>query len=234
MLIAHASDLSGDDTSAFLHAAALTRNGSRLVTLHAGLEERVPAHASELAVRWGRPIEHELCRVDLEDDVSDSLLEPLQRLRPDLVVVGTHARHGFAAWLHDSVGEAIARNLRVPVLVVPNQLRGFVDPHSGAVDLRRVIVPAGNAGDARQAVAAAQLLARLAGSPVALEIVHAGPTDPDLERLGVVVQRIEGTLEDAIVAAARARNACLIVMATRGHDAVGDCLLYTSPSPRDS
>lgn len=224
MLIAHASDLTGDDSSAFVHAAALTRNGSRLVTLHAGLEQRVPADASELAARWGRPIEHELHRVELEDDISDSLLEPLRRLRPDLVVVGTHARHGVAAWLHDSVGEAIARNLRVPVLVVPNQLRGFVDPLSGAVDLRSVIVPAGHAGDARKAVAAAQLLAWMAGAPVELQIVHAGPIDPDLERLGLAVHRIEGTLEGAIVAAASARDACLIAMATRGHDAVGDVL----------
>lgn len=54
--------------------------------------------------------------------------------------------------------------------------------------------------------------------------MHAGPIDPDLERLGVAIQRIEGTLEDAIVAATRARDACLIVMVTRGHDAVGDVL----------
>ena len=224
MLIAHASDLSGDDASAFLHAAALTQNGSRLVTLHAGPEQGVPADASELAARWGRPIEHELHRVDLEDDVSDSLVEPLQRLRPDIIVVGTHARHGFAAWLHDSVGESIARNLCVPVLVVPNHSRGFVDPQSGAVDLRRVIVPAGDAGDARKAVAAARFLARIAGSPVELEIVHAGPIDPGLERLGLAVHRIDGSLDDAISAAARARDACLIVMATHGHDTVGDVL----------
>jgi len=224
MLIAHTSDFSGDDASAFLHAAALTRNGSRLVTLHAGPEERVPADASELAARWGRPIEHEIRRIDLEEDVSDSLLEPLQRLRPDLVVVGTHARRGFAAWLRDSVGEAIARNVCVPVLVVPNQARGFVHPHSGAVELRRVVVPAGNAGDARNAVAAAQLLARIAESRVELEIVHAGAIDPELELLGLAVQRIDGSLDHAIVAAARARDACLIAMATRGHDAVGDVL----------
>lgn len=222
MLIAHASDLSGDDASAFLHAAALTRNGARLVTLHAGREARVLIDASELAARWGRPIEHQLHLVELEDDVSDSLLEPLQRLRPDLVVVGTHARHGFAAWLHDSVGEAIARNLCVPVLVIPNQSRGFVDPLRGAVDLRRVIVPAGTASDARKAVAAAQLLGRLSESVVELELVHAGPSDPELERLGLAIRRIDGALDDAIVAAAR--DACLIAMATHGHDAVGDVL----------
>lgn len=224
MLIAHASDFSGDDASAFLHAAALTRDGSRLVTLHAGPEGRVPVDASELAARWGHPTKHELHRVELEDDVSDGLLEALQRLRPDLVVVGTHARHGFAAWLHDSVGEAIARNLCVPVLVVPNQARGFVDPQSGAVDLRRVIVPAGNASDARKAAAAAQLLGRISASVVALELVHARPIDPDLERLGLALRRIDGALDDAIIAAARARDACLIAMATHGHDAVGDVL----------
>ena len=224
MLIAHASDLSGDDTSAFLHAAALTRSGSRLVILHAGSPRGVPPGVPELAARWGRPIEHELHSVELEDDVSDSLLEPLRRLRPDLVVVGTHARHGLAAWLHGSVGEAIARNLDMPVLVVPNQSRGFVDPQSGAVDLRRILIPAGNAEDGRKAVAAAHLVARMAESSVELEIVHAGPLDPDLERLVPTIQRIEGALEEAVVAAARARDASLIVMATRGHDAVGDVL----------
>jgi nucleotide-binding universal stress UspA family protein len=227
MLIAHASDLSGDDTSAFLHAAALTGTGARLVTIHAGPEGSVPPMASQLATRWGRPIAHELHRVELDDDVSDSLLQPLRRLEPVLVVVGTHARHGLAAWLHDSVGEAIARNLRVPVLVVPNQSRGFVDPDSGAVDLRKIIVPAGNAEDARKGVAAAHLLAGIAGSSAEIEVVHAGSTDPELEHLGLVIHRIDGALDDAIIATARARDACLVVMATRGHDAIGDVLRGT-------
>lgn len=236
MLIAHASDLSGDDTSALLHAAALTRNGARLVTLHAGIEGGVSPRVSELAARWGRPIEHELRRVELDDDVSDSLLEPLQRLGPDIVVVGTHARHGFAAWLRGSIGEAIARNLRVPVLVVPNRSRGFVDPKSGVVDLRRVLVPVGSAADGRMAMDAAHLLARLAGSPIELGIVHAGAIDPELAGLGLAIQAIEGALDDGIVAAARARDACLIVMATRGHDAAGDVLRgsHTERAIRDA
>lgn len=226
MRIAHASDLSGHDTAAFLHAAALARDGARLVTIHAGLDGSVPPDAQELAARWGRPIEHEIHRVELDDDdVSDSVIEPLRQLRPDLVVVGTHARHGLAALLRGSVGQAIARNLDVPVLVVPNRSRGFVDPQSGAVDLRRIIVPAGNARDAREGVAAAHRLARMAGAHAELEIVHAGPIDPELDALGLTLTRIEGVLEDAIIAIAHARDACLIVMTTRRHDAVGDVLL---------
>jgi nucleotide-binding universal stress UspA family protein len=225
ILIAHASDLTGDDTSAFFHAAALARTGSRLITIHAGDDGGVPSpSASELAARWGRPIDHELRRFEADDDVCDSVIEPLRQLRPELVVVGTHARHGLATWLRGSVGETIARNLAVPVLVVPNQSRGFVDPRSGAVDLRRVIIPAGNADEARRGVAAAQRLAQIAGAAAELELVHAGPIDPDLERIGLVITRIDGVLEEAIIAAARARGACLIVMPTRGHDGVGDVL----------
>ncbi|HEU4732952.1 MAG TPA: universal stress protein [Kofleriaceae bacterium] len=226
MLIAHASDLTGDDAAAFLHAAALARNGSRFLTIHAGNGGEAPSPtASELAARWGRPIDHELRRVEREDDVSDSVLEALRQLRPDLVVVGTHVRHGLTAWLRGSVGEAIARNLEMPVLVVPNQSRGFVDPATGELDLHRILVPAGNAHDGRRGVEAARRLAWIAGAAAGMEIVHAGPDDPGLESLGLTITRITGVLEHAIVEAARARDACLIVMPTRGHDGLGDLLL---------
>lgn len=229
MLIVHASDLTGDDAAAFLHAAALASHGARLITLHAGEAERQPApSAPELAARWGRPIDHELRCFESDDDDADAVVEALRQLRPDLVVVGTHARHGITAWIRGSVGEAIARNLRVPVLVVPNHARGFVDPRDGAVALRRIIVPADHAAAARRGAEAARWLAQLAGHAPRpddeLAIAHAGAVDPDLERLGIPVLRIEGILEHGILAAARARDACLIAMATQGHDGIGDVL----------
>ena len=146
-------------------------------------------------------------------------------------MVGTHARHGIATWVRGSVGETIARNLQAPVLVVPNRSRGFVDPHDGTIDLRRILIPAGRAEDARRGAEAARWLARLAGCASELELVHAGAADPALERLGLPIARIEGALEDGIVAAARERHACLIVMATRGHDGAGD-LLHGSHTER--
>lgn len=234
MRIVHACDFTGDDVPAVLHAAALASRGARLITLHAGRDDREPSPSPpELAARWGRPIDRELVRIAIEaDDVSDgaadNLIDALRELRPELVVVGTHARHGIAAWIRGSIGEAIARNLRVPVLVVPNHARGFVDPRDGAVALRRILVPADHAEAARRGAEAARWLAQLAGHAPGpddeLAIVHAGAIDPDLERLGIPILRIEGILENAILAAARARDACLIAMATRGHDSVGDVL----------
>jgi nucleotide-binding universal stress UspA family protein len=225
MLIVHASDLTRDDTTAFLHAAALTRNGSRLVTVHAGPEISALPSAAELSARWGRPIEHELRRVEIDEDVPDSVLEQLRQLGPDLVVVGTHARHGLAAWLRGSIAEAIARNLVVPVLVVPNRARGFVSAQTGAVDLRKIVVPAGSAEDARLGIDAAHRLAGAVGAAADCEVVHVGPRDPDLDRLGLPVVQLQGPLEDAIVSVARTRDARLIAMVTRGHDQVGDVLL---------
>jgi nucleotide-binding universal stress UspA family protein len=240
MLIVHASDLTGDDDAAFLHAAALASRGARLITLHAGPagpvrdDEHEPSPgAAELAARWGRPIDHELVQIasitdEISDGVADGLIEALRELRPDLIVVGTHARRGIAAWIRSSISEAIARNLAVPVLVVPNRARGFVDPRDGTVDLRRIIVPADHAEAARRGAEAARWLAQLAGHAAGPEddlvIVHAGAPDPDLHRLAIPVLGIEGVLEDAIAEVARARDAGLIAMATRGHDGVVDVL----------
>lgn len=225
MLIAHATDLTGEDASAFLHAAALAGiAGARLVTVYAGPDGAAPApDASELAARWGRAIDHEFRRVECCDDVADTVIEALRELRPALVVVGTHARHGLAALLHGSVGEAVARNLDVPALVVPNHGRGFVDPRTGAIDLHHIVIPSGSAADARRGIAAARdLLAMAADRSATLELVHVGAVDPEIERLGVAVTRVEGALEETLVEVVRSHRACIVVMPTRGHDGAGD------------
>lgn len=229
MLIAHATDLSGDDGAAFVHASALAAASSaRLVTVHgnapASEASRLP-DASTFATRWGRPIWHDRHCHECCDDVSDTVLDAMKTLAPDLVVLGTHARHGIAALFHQSVGEAIARNVTVPALVVPNKTAGFVDAATGAIDLRRILIPAGTVADAERGIAAArQLLAMLHIHDAELELLHVGIEEPALLTLGVRVTRTEGPLEEAILAAARARQACLIVMPTRGHDQVGDVL----------
>ena len=230
MLIAHATDLTGDDTSAFVHASALAAtSASRLVTVHGNAPENAAAtlpDAAELATRWGRAIDYERRCHECCDDVADTVIDALRELRPELVVLGTHGRHGLAALVRGSVSEIITRNLAVPALVVPNLGRGFVDPATGAIDLRRIVIPAGTAADALRGLNAARRLLALGGrTDAVLELVHVGAPDPALEQLGVMVTRVEGRLEDAILDVARTRDACLIVMPTSGHDGFGDVLL---------
>lgn len=241
MLIAHATDLSGDDTPAFVHASALAAaSASRLVTVHGNAAPHTASQlpdASELATRWSRTIDHvRLCH-ECCDDAADTVIDAIHGLKPDLVVLGTHARHGLRALLHASVGEAIARNLAAPALIVPNQSRGFVDAATGTIDLHRILIPAGNVDQARRGLAAARTLLSLAGVANAeLEIVHSGDDDPALAQLGVPVTRVSSDVDHAILGTARKRNACLIVMPTQGHDSVGDVLLgsHTERVIRDS
>jgi nucleotide-binding universal stress UspA family protein len=211
--IAHTTDLGGDDGPAFLHACALAAaSRARLITIHgnAGAAEvaRLP-DAAPLAARWGRPIAHERICHECCDDVADTVVDAIRRVDPTLVVAGTHARHGLAALLAGSVAEAVARNVAAPTLIVPNRARGFVDPATGAIDLTRVLVPSGEGADAARGLAAARAFAELAGRPDA-EIVPLHISTPHIA--------------DAIVAEAQARDACLIVMATHGHDGLLDAL----------
>jgi len=229
MLIAYATDLSGDDQAAFVHASALAAaGGARLVTLYgdtAGGEAARLPEAAVLAARWGRSIAHEQRRC-AGAGAAGAVLEALGELQPGLVVLGSHGRHGLAALLHGSVGEAIARRIEVPALVVPNHSRGFVDPATGAIELRRIVIPAGDAIEGARGLAAARLFVALAGARDArLQILHVGDEDPRLAELGVEVTRERGKLEEAIVDVARAYGASLIAMPTRGHDGIGDALL---------
>lgn len=230
MLIAHATDLTGDDDAAFVHATALAAAGSALlVTIHGNpvqaSVEQLP-DATALAARWGRTVRHERRCHECCDDVADTVLDALVDLKPDLVVVGTHGRHGFAALTRGSVGEAIARNLAVPALVVPNPAASFVDRATGAIDLRHILIPAGNRAFALRGLDAARSLVALAGvADAELELLHVGTDDPTLATLGVKLTRADGKLEDAILEVARTRQACVIVMPTRGHDGIGDVLL---------
>lgn len=225
MIIAHATDLTGDDTAAFVHAVALaTASGARLVTLHGNPGGASPDQlpdARELARTWGVEVEHDRRCHECCDDVGDTIVDALRDLRPALVVFGTHARHGLSALFRASVSASVIRNLDVPALVVPNRGRSFVDVTTGAIDLSRIAIPAGSLAEATHGVTGARELVRIARAGAAsLELLHAGTPNPELSRLGLPVTNVDGSLEQAIVLAAR--DASVIVMPTHGHDSTGD------------
>jgi nucleotide-binding universal stress UspA family protein len=212
-VIAHTTDLSGDDTAAFVHAAAFAAaSGGRLITLHGNPgpadASRLP-DAAVLAARWGRPIEQQRICHECCEDVADTLLDALRGFTFELVVTGTHGRHGLSSLVHASVAEALARNLTVPTLVVPNLGRGFVDAATGTIALRRVLVPVGDAAEEARGRAAVHALTELAGSD-AIEIItfHAHAAAP-----------ARAILEEAL-----SRDVDAIVMSTHGHDGIGDVL----------
>jgi len=232
--IAFATALRNDEGPALTTAAALAAaTGAKLFTVHAATSAPIGdvPRAADTAARWGRVIESEIMLHTCCDDPTDTLLDALRRITPDLVIVGTHGRSGLAQILDESMAESVARNVAVPTLFVPLHGKGLANAATGAIDLSRILVPAGDATSARVGLEAAAWLARatLAGAvEVVLLHVDDGTAAPDVgdlpEGLSVVRKSVKGPLEDAIVELSVGFDACAIVMATRGHDGLVDSI----------
>ena len=232
--IAFATGLGTDEQPAFATAIALAAaSQAKLVTVHActGAPAGEVPRAEETAARWGLPLQSEVMLHTCCDDPADTLLDALHRVVPDLVVMGTHGRSGLAQIFTESVSESVARNVSVPTLFVPLHGRGLASPTSGAIDLHRILVPAGDAVATRVGLEAAAWLARAVGAgSVEIVLVHVddGKPAPETgevpEGLSIVRKTAKGSLEDAIVELSVGFDACAIVMATRGHDGVLDSI----------
>jgi nucleotide-binding universal stress UspA family protein len=249
LTIAHTASLVDEDLPAFRHAVAIAqRSQSRLVSVHAGesagARGRIP-RAADVLSRWGlvpdgagdadvanAGVRHERVVEPPGVEPVAALVAYLRRLSPDLLVATTEARKGIARLFAGSVAEALARGVGTPALIFPAGCRGFVDVDSGKVSMGRVVVPV---GDAESAVAATTCLSwfvdTVGAGMLDVELVHAGEVK-ELEGLRLVQregirfheQAPTGSIEDAILAAAESTSADLIVMATRGHDSLGDTI----------
>jgi nucleotide-binding universal stress UspA family protein len=236
--IVHATDLIHDDSRAFEHGIALARAAkAKLISLHANAPEEAAAAMSDAArvlIAWGDEpdaVEFERKVHNCCDDPVDTILDAIRKVEPDLVIASTHQRSALARFLGGSAAEAIAHNAKSPTLLLPVEARGFVAGENGALDLHRILVPIGDEAEAARAVASAAWIAEIAGvETVEFVLLHVGePTEPSLEPLtskpGWTARciNVQGTdIEKAIVT--NAVDACLIVMATRGHDTVSDVL----------
>jgi nucleotide-binding universal stress UspA family protein len=72
-------------------------------------------------LRFAQPVSEDV-PVDalaLNGDAAQVILEQAAGLGADLLVMGTHGRHGFQRWVLGSVAEKVLRRASVPVLTVP-------------------------------------------------------------------------------------------------------------------
>jgi len=238
MLIAHLANEADPNEPGFAHSVALAARGhARLASVHACAQSAPPVdlpHASELLERWGWSadgVAHERIQHACCDAVDETLLDALHQLQPDILVASTHARSGLPRLLWGSVAEGVARNVRVPTLLLPLDGKQLLDPRSGTLWLSRVLLPVSNQQDAQRAVDAACQLSALAGaSDVELVLLHVDDGHPAPEPLipkgfAVQSQQVPGPIAHAVRVAADALDADLVVMVTHGHDGIGDVLL---------
>jgi nucleotide-binding universal stress UspA family protein len=99
------------------YAAALARNyGAKLDLLHVCTQSQSKSKEdmTAAAAALGSGIGTEIA----EGDVVSAIRLAVSEHRTDLLVMGTHGRHGFERLLFGSTTEAILRSTRIPVLVV--------------------------------------------------------------------------------------------------------------------
>jgi nucleotide-binding universal stress UspA family protein len=189
----HPTDFSEASELAFAHALKLTLlTRGELRILHV-VPDAGPAGwrhfpgVREALERWGvlppgsPPAAVAGLGVDIEkiqtaaDDPVAQTAEFLRRHPADVIVMATHPRDGLARWRQPSVAAAISQHAGEIALFVPEGSAGFVSPSTGALNLRRVLVPLDHAPSPQPAVDAAAALASLAGDdPVTFRLLHAG------------------------------------------------------------
>lgn len=232
--IAFATALKPNETPALVSAAALAvAADARLVSVYAseGITTRELPHPERLADTWGATLRHEEMAHTCCDDATNTLLDALDRVKPELVVVGTHRRSALAQIFTGSVGESVARNTRVPTLFVPLDGPGLASAETGRVEIENILVPAGDSHSVRVALQHVAWLAEtLKLRDVDVVLIHVGEGEmPSLDVLpeGLRIRRrmVSGSLEDALAREHDTLSKCLFVMATRGHDEFGDTLL---------
>jgi nucleotide-binding universal stress UspA family protein len=104
-----------------LHAYQLPITGVPDPVVLAEIDQRVLAWAlGELDACIGRRKDRGVTIVPLlrQGDARQAALDVAEEISADLIVMGTHGRHGVARALIGSVAEAVVRTSRVPVLTV--------------------------------------------------------------------------------------------------------------------
>jgi nucleotide-binding universal stress UspA family protein len=240
--VLHPTDLSPESEPAFAHALAIAlAQQAKLTLLSVGAEatedwRRFP-RVRETLERWrllepgsaqSAVVERLGIRVQkvgiAASEPVDAIREYLRDHPADLVVLATAQREGVTRLLQGSVAQQVARASRTRALFVPKEVKGFIAPATGALSLRRLLVPIAHETNASAAVeGAARLASALGELPVAVTLLHVGGKFPAVEppsgsdwtwsrllRKGDAVQEI--------LTAARDLDVDAIVMTSDGRD----------------
>ena len=143
----------------------------------------------------------------------------------DLMVLMTHARSGARRWLEGSIAEAAARRSRARTLFLRENQEGFVDPATGALSLKTILLPVDDALAPWEASRWADAIRGLVAPGAQVHLLHVGPPGrANVHGIEGAVDVRQGPVVETIIGVAAEIGAGLIVMPTAGHDGVLDAL----------
>jgi nucleotide-binding universal stress UspA family protein len=189
-----------------------------------------------------------------EGDVTDTILAFAQTRAVDLIVMGTHGRHGLDHVLLGSVTEKVLRKARCPVLAVRKPAHEFAAPGDSAepVHLRKILFGVDFSTYSERALLYALSLAEEYKAELTLlHVMEDFPLHKDLTGVtSEVVQQLEGLLPpsarpgnllkprlrvgkpyEEIIRCAREADTDLIILGVRGRNAL-DLAIFGSTTHR--
>jgi nucleotide-binding universal stress UspA family protein len=189
-----------------------------------------------------------------EGDITDTILAFAQTRGVDLIVMGTHGRHGLDHILLGSVTEKVLRKAPCPVLAVRKPAHQFVAPADSAepVLLRKILFGVDfSTYSERALVYALSLAEEYKAELTLLHVMEDFPLHKDLTTVtSEVVQQLEGLLPpstrpgyllkprlrvgkpyEEIIRSAREADTDLIILGVRGRNAL-DLAIFGSTTHR--
>jgi nucleotide-binding universal stress UspA family protein len=249
-VIVHPTDFAPGDAAAMAHAVALSLASKSILQL---LLVRVDNQSfysptqglrqvRDLLVGWGvlgKDAAYDRWEKELEMEVSSvsiaarnaraGILEFLQDTFCNLVVLANYPNKALTRWTDASVHTSLLRQGRMMSLFVREGRRGFVDPKTGVIGLKRILMPIAAGVDSVPAVRRIQAMLALSDNRAEINLLHVGKRPPALvDDNGVpldlpILQR-DGAVVDAILAAAGELDVDMIAMPTPGRHGLLDAV----------
>ncbi|MDJ0840135.1 MAG: universal stress protein, partial [Acidobacteriota bacterium] len=159
---------------------------------------------------------------------SAAILAGLKKYSHQLMVLAPHTHQGISGFFHKSVSSEVARKAGGMTLFVPEGSRGFVDPGTGAVNLKNILLPLDHKPHPQTPLDKADLLAAQLGlDQVNGHILHVGQTRPEVTLSTRPCWHwqdslVHGDPVSCILEEAQKRQTRLIVMGTEGRHGLLD------------
>ncbi len=184
-----------------------------------------------------------------------NILDAAEREGIDLIILSTHGRSGLSHFLLGSVAEKVVRFAPCPVLVVKKHEHEFVNPETGLLQLKEILVPTDFSEASKTALRYGVSLAQQFGAALCLTHIIENRRDPALamegtetgqvghmietvqerlkefasgevpEDLSVTKVVLEGKAHEEINRLAHEQHVDLIIMGLAGYDEIGDYLI---------
>lgn len=170
-------------------------------------------------------------------DAVRGLLQYLAQHPAELIVLATHRRHGLARLLRQHIGEQVVELARIPTLLVPYNVSGFVDLQRGTVSLERVVLPVARQPNPQPTVdTLSTILHSLGDVSPTTTVCHFGDEEADAPMLNYPHDRDwqwewlirEGEPVESILEVCEQKSADLVALTTDGHHGFLDALRGTT------